>query len=117
MAFQHLQLLTDRPAGCRAFRLRGAEEIASNWRLYHLVLKGHALRIIFLEPSVRRIGIGEDLEVIGVPDLLARIHVNEHSHGWRSDLADRGSGPDRLIGGAEAAHSRGGPGGMSRKLT
>src|SRR4051812_22043044 len=47
---------------------------------YHLVLKCHAFGLVFLEPGVRRIGIREDLEMIGVSDLLARIHVNEHGH-------------------------------------
>jgi hypothetical protein len=31
-----------------------------------LVLKGDAFGLVFLEPGVRRIGIREDLEVIGV---------------------------------------------------
>jgi hypothetical protein len=31
---------------------------------YHLVLKGHALGLVLLEPGVRRIGIREDLEMI-----------------------------------------------------
>jgi hypothetical protein len=38
----------------------------------NLILKGHAFRIVFLEPSFRGVGICEDLEVIGVSDRLAR---------------------------------------------
>ena len=34
----------------------------------NLVLKGDAFGLVFLEPGVRRIGIREDLEVIGVSD-------------------------------------------------
>ena len=34
----------------------------------------------FSSRQFRRIGIGEDLEMIGVSDLLASIHVNEHGH-------------------------------------
>ena len=38
-------------------------------------------------------GIGKDLEVIRVSDLLARIHIDEHGHCWiLSDAAMR-SGP------------------------
>ena len=42
----------------------------SRWRAYHLVLKGHAFGIVFRKPGLRGVGIREDLEVIGVSDLL-----------------------------------------------
>ena len=38
------------------------------------------LRVVFLEPSLRGLGIRENLEVSMVSDLLARIHINEHGH-------------------------------------
>jgi hypothetical protein len=36
--------------------------------------------VIFLEPRFRGVDIREHLDVVGVADLLARIHVNEHGH-------------------------------------
>ena len=78
----------------------------SRWRAYYLVLKGQAFRVVVLEPSVRSVGIREDLEVIWVPDPLARIHVNEHSHRGKSHLAATGSGPDQLGGTGEAEAAR-----------
>jgi hypothetical protein len=42
--------------------------------VYHLVLKSHALGIVFRKPRLRGVSVGEDLEVIRVCDPLARIH-------------------------------------------
>ena len=36
----------------------------------HLILKGHAFRVVLRKPRFRGVGIREDLEVIGVSDLL-----------------------------------------------
>jgi hypothetical protein len=45
-----------------------------------LILKGHAVRIAFLEPGLCGAGVGEDLEMVRVSDLFAGIHVDEHCH-------------------------------------
>ena len=42
--------------------------------------------------DLRGIGIRKDLEVIGVSDLLARIHVDQHGHRWIHP-ADREAAP------------------------
>jgi hypothetical protein len=38
------------------------------------------LGVVFLEPRFRGVDIPEYLDVVGVADPLARIHVNEHGH-------------------------------------
>jgi hypothetical protein len=53
---------------------RGA---GSRWWAYHLVVEGNAFGIVFRKPGFRGVGIREDLEVIGVCELLARIHVDQ----------------------------------------
>src|SRR5512132_1535536 len=53
---------------------------ASRWRADHLVLKGYAFRIVFRIPRLRGVSIRKDLEVIRVPDLFARIDVDQHGH-------------------------------------
>ena len=59
----------------------------------HLVLKGDALGIVFREPGCCSIGVCEDLEVIRVSDLLARIYVAEHGHCWTLADGAMRSGP------------------------
>jgi len=83
----------------------------------HLILEGETFGIVVFQPSFRGVGAGKDLEVIAISDLLARIHVNENSHGW-IQYCRQGSGPDQH----EDPNKPGpltseGLGGMSRKLT
>jgi hypothetical protein len=40
----------------------------------------NAFSVVFREPSLGGLFVGEDLEIVGVPDTLACIHVNEHCH-------------------------------------
>ena len=89
----------------------------SRWRAYYLVLKGQAFRVVVLEPSVRSVGIREDLEVIWVPDPLARIHVNEHSHRGNPILPPGAAAPTNWEEPAKPRPLASGFGGMSRKLT
>jgi hypothetical protein len=49
----------------------------SRWRAYYLVLKGQAFRVVVLQPGFRSVGIRENLEVIGVADLLAGVDVDK----------------------------------------
>ena len=44
--------------------------------IQNFVFKGYAFRVVFLEPCFRGVGIREDLEVIGVPKLLAGVDVD-----------------------------------------
>ena len=46
----------------------------------NLVLKGHALWVVFREPAFRGVGIPDDLEVIAVSDLLAGVDLDPDSH-------------------------------------
>ena len=39
-----------------------------NW-----ILEGNALGVVFLKPCLRRVRVGEDLEVLGVAHLLASV--------------------------------------------
>ena len=64
---------------CDCLFLKGLRD-GSRWRAYYLVLKGHAFGIVFRKPGLRGVRIREDLEVIGVSNLLARIHVDQHGH-------------------------------------
>jgi hypothetical protein len=70
----------DRPAGCRAFRFLGkwkeAASVGGLFRFEHVVLKGHAFGIVFRKLGFRGVSICEDLEMIAVSDLFARIHVD-----------------------------------------
>jgi hypothetical protein len=54
--------------------------VSSYRRAYYLVLKGHALGIVFRKPGFRGVGIREDLEVIGVSDLLAGVDIDPDCH-------------------------------------
>ena len=45
-----------------------------------LILKGYAFGVVFLEPFCGSIRGGEDLKVLGVANLLARVHVNKDGH-------------------------------------
>ena len=55
----------------------------------HVVLRGHAFRIVFREPGLRRVGIREDLEVIDVANLLAGVDVYRPRHPVRRILRVR----------------------------
>ena len=107
--YQRAKLL---PVPKRAGRAR-----RSRWRAYYLVLKGQAFRVVVLKPSVRSVGIREDLEVIWVPDPLARIHVNEHSHRGNPILPPGAAAPTNWEEPAKPRPLASGFGGMSRKLT
>ena len=52
------------------------EPPTSSSRLYHLVLKGDALGIVFRKPSLRGVSIREDLKVFRVTNLLAGVDVD-----------------------------------------
>ena len=45
-----------------------------------VIFKRNAFRIVFLEPSFGGVDIREDLEVIGVADLLAGVDVGPDRH-------------------------------------
>jgi hypothetical protein len=45
--------------------------------LQNLILKGHAFGTVFLEPGFRGVGGGEDLDVLGIADLLACVDVDK----------------------------------------
>ena len=85
----------------------------SNWRLYHFVLKRHALGIVLGKPGLRGVCVCKDLEVVRVSDLFACIHVVgtviDGVHG--SGGSGRGE-PDKKPG---PLISRGGLGGISPK--
>jgi len=49
-------------------------------RAYYFVLERHALGVIFRKPGLRGIGIREDLEVLGVSDLLAGVDIDPDCH-------------------------------------
>ena len=66
----------------------------SNWRLNHFILKGHAFGIVFRKPRLRGVDINGDLEMLGVPDLLARIHVDQHGH-WYPSIGPCGNRNER----------------------
>jgi hypothetical protein len=73
-AFQHLYLLRSRgrlPGFSFSRKLEGGRLSWRAIRFEHVVLKGHAFGILFLEPGFRGVGIREDLEMIAVSDLLA----------------------------------------------
>jgi hypothetical protein len=57
-----------------------ALEGPAGWRAYYLVLKGQAFRVVVLEPGFRSVGIRENLEVIGVANLLAGVDVDKDCH-------------------------------------
>ena len=61
--------------------------------LQNLILEGDPFGIVFLELCFRGVRICEDLEVVAVSNLLARIHVDQHGHfePWIFDLASVGS--------------------------
>ena len=48
--------------------------------LQNLILEGYALRVVLLEPCFRGVGIREDLDVLGVANLLAGVDVDKNSH-------------------------------------
>jgi hypothetical protein len=48
--------------------------------LFVVICKRNAFRIVFLEPSFGGVDIREDLEVIGVADLLAGVDVDPDRH-------------------------------------
>ena len=52
----------------------------SRWWAYHLVLKGHVFGVVFLKPFFSGVLTGEDLDVLGVPNLLTRVDVNKDGH-------------------------------------
>jgi hypothetical protein len=56
-------------------------QAAAGLRAYHLILKGNAFGIVFRKPGCCRLKFCEELEVVGVSNLLARIHVYQHTHG------------------------------------
>jgi hypothetical protein len=56
------------------------QAVGSRGRTYHLILKGHAFGIVVRKPSFRGVGIREDLEVIGVSDLLTSVDIDQHGH-------------------------------------
>jgi hypothetical protein len=46
----------------------------------HLVFECHAFRVVPFKPSLRGFPIGEDLEVLGVSDLLAGVDIDPDCH-------------------------------------
>lgn len=55
--------------------------------LQNLILKGDPFGIVFLEPGFRGVSGSEDLDVLGVANLLARVDVNLNDHSSSSACA------------------------------
>src|ERR1700730_4952469 len=56
------------------------ENLAPTSRHRDLIFESDAFGVIFLEPCFRGVGVREDLEMLGVTDLLARVDVDEDCH-------------------------------------
>ena len=48
-----------------------------NW-----ILEGNCLGVVFLEPFFRGVRVGENLDVLGVANLLAGVDVDKNRHRW-----------------------------------
>jgi hypothetical protein len=68
-----------------SFLSRMGSLAGSCWRAYYLVLKGHALGIVFREPGFRGVGICKDLECSRSPTCLL---LSTYQHGHGASLSD-----------------------------
>jgi hypothetical protein len=73
-------LLTEQIPHHRERRDAHDDAAADPVSLQNVILERDTFGVVFCEPRFRSVQTCKDLEMVGIADLLARIHVNEYGH-------------------------------------